>query len=115
MRSKYSVTNEARIANGVPTINIHGVAFEKESQFAEPIHTARLTDEQLAEFWPRISNEPLPELKNVSGLLASGVHLTRFTHRPEAYTVATVHAHTVAALVAGGAEQGVKPQPAVAG
>lgn len=135
MRSKYEVSPEARVANGTPTFEAFGVTFERRANVFDPYHVAKVTDDELIALWPRLTNEPFPGIANIGkpkhinpksgeyegpGVRSiNGVDLFRNEGRKGSqdvpYTVLTVQAPRAAELIANGAVEGIKPQPAIAG
>lgn len=119
MRSKYEVSHDARVANANPTLEAYGVSFELNRQFFEPNYTAKVDDDELVALWPRLSNEAFPGLASINTATAGGVHFFRNEGRKGSqdvpYTVLTIYAQRAAELLANGAVEGEKLQPAIAG
>jgi len=112
MRSKYSVNHSERVANAEKTIEVNGATLELNRASVSAFYHARLSDDDFAAFWSRLSNEPVPELSGDAG----GFHSVRFTHTGEPYVSVTIPAEKALDLVANGdAVEGIKLQPAIAG
>lgn len=112
MRSKYSVSHSERVANADKTIDVYGVTLEKNVAVKSPFYHAKLTDDQFAAFWARISNEPVP----ANGGNVGDFRAVRFDHLAEPYISLTISAEKALDLVASGnAVEGIAPQPAIAG
>jgi hypothetical protein len=111
MRSKYSVSHSERVANAVPTIELHGIALEKNTSVPAAFYHAKLSEDDFASFWSRLSNEPVPALAGEAGPFRA----VRFTHTAEPYVSVTIGADKALDLVAAGAVEGIALQPAVAG
>lgn len=112
MRSKYSVSHSERVTNAEKTLEIYGVTLEKNVSQPAAFYHAKLTDEQFAAFWSRVSNEPIPTL----GGEVNGFRSVRFTHLAEPYVSLTIPADKALDLIANGsAVEGIALQPAIAG
>lgn len=112
MRSKYSVSHSERVANAEKTIEVNGVSLELNRSTPSAFYHARLSDDDFAAFWSRLSNEPVPALSGDVG----GFHSVRFDHLAEPYVSVTIPAEKALDLVASGAaSEGLALQPAIAG
>lgn len=135
MRSKYEVTPEARLANATPTLEAFGLSFDLNANVFNPNYSVRLSDAEIEAAWPRLSNEPFPGIVNIGAPRhinhktgdyegpqvnsVNGVRLFRNAGRKGTgdvpYTVLTIEADRAAELIANGAAEGKKLQPAIAG
>ena len=114
MRSKYSVSHSARVANASKTLEILGLSLELNTSVPAAFYHARLSDAEFEAFWTRQSNEPVPA--EILGLQIGDFKAVRFTHTGAPYISLSIPADKALDLIESGkAEAGIKLQPAIAG